>query len=360
MNPVLSKLFIVVPPLEDPPPFVPPKISTRCQFLYPEGLPQKRYKVCNLIGDGGTAFVLRVQTPKGEHAMKIHHPSKLCAEISSREWEMIQLLTGVRHVLPVEDDFTLSHLYSTDANGKFRIDPNDGEKMHSHAFIMPLLPCPNACEMFLKSGEVTDLTSDEIMHIARQGFETLLDLKIRKIAHLDIKPENIAYDRQTREFLIFDFGSAQREPIEKGETLGTLSYWAPEQILGLNFGLEVDVWAFGATLYELYTGYPLVPVEKLKENPRQDKINYLHMLTQNVGPTGLRINGNCSEVQEPIVKYIRSIGERFPGRALWEAQIRHAGEQKKEPLEQAEALIEFLRPMLRYVNRITPEEFFKK
>lgn len=38
-------------------------------------------------------------------------------------------------------------------------------------------------------------------------------------------------------------------------------YRSPEVILGLPYGLPIDMWSFGCILAELYTGYPLFPGE---------------------------------------------------------------------------------------------------
>ena len=38
-------------------------------------------------------------------------------------------------------------------------------------------------------------------------------------------------------------------------------YRSPEVILGLPYGMPIDMWSFGCILAELYTGYPLFPGE---------------------------------------------------------------------------------------------------
>lgn len=80
------------------------------------------------------------------------------------------------------------------------------------------------------------------------------------IIHADIKPENILLvrDGDTRVKLI-DFGSG----CFKGQTIYTYIqsryYRAPEVILGLPYGPEIDVWSMGCVFCELLTGNPIFP-----------------------------------------------------------------------------------------------------
>ena len=38
-----------------------------------------------------------------------------------------------------------------------------------------------------------------------------------------------------------------------------LYYRSPEVILGLDYGIEIDMWSFGCLIPELFIGYPLFP-----------------------------------------------------------------------------------------------------
>jgi tetratricopeptide (TPR) repeat protein len=100
---------------------------------------------------------------------------------------------------------------------------------------------------------------------AAQLVETLaraVDIAHRRgIVHRDLKPANVLMtpDGQPK---ITDFGLAKRIK-EEGQTLsgaimGTPSYMAPEQAAGgtKQVGPAADIYALGATLYELLTGRP--------------------------------------------------------------------------------------------------------
>ena len=79
------------------------------------------------------------------------------------------------------------------------------------------------------------------------------------IIHQDIKPANILLD-DTLHYSITDFGiSAQRGGVQESyydeENSGTLAYMAPERFKEDNEPIpQSDIWAFGATLYEIITG----------------------------------------------------------------------------------------------------------
>jgi serine/threonine protein kinase len=59
---------------------------------------------------------------------------------------------------------------------------------------------------------------------------------------MDIKPENIIYDEETKKVSIIDF-----------EEKHTREYCSPEQILNKKITCKTDCWSLGATLYTLYT-----------------------------------------------------------------------------------------------------------
>jgi serine/threonine protein kinase len=86
----------------------------------------------------------------------------------------------------------------------------------------------------------------------------------RRLLHRDVKPENIlvtAADGHRRRVLLTDFGIARRiddvsNLTEDNVALGTISYVAPEQLLGKALDGRADQYALAATTFHLLTGAP--------------------------------------------------------------------------------------------------------
>jgi serine/threonine protein kinase len=86
----------------------------------------------------------------------------------------------------------------------------------------------------------------------------------RRLLHRDVKPENIlvtAFDGHRRRVLLTDFGIARRIDSVSNLTkanvaMGTISYVAPEQLLGKPLDGRADQYGLAATTFHLLTGAP--------------------------------------------------------------------------------------------------------
>jgi hypothetical protein len=106
----------------------------------------------------------------------------------------------------------------------------------------------------IRKGELPDLHSK--LRVALQTARALEYIHAQKVIHRDIKPENV-YLTSNAVVKLMDFGIAKTEGVSMTRTgfvLGTPSYMAPEQVRGLELTPQVDVYAFGALLFELFTG----------------------------------------------------------------------------------------------------------
>ena len=117
---------------------------------------------------------------------------------------------------------------------------------------------------------------DEAIAIARQIADALDAAHARGIVHRDLKPGNVmlaARDNSSAPpaVKVLDFGLAKDTNAQaaadasmsptmlsatSGIILGTAAYMSPEQARGRPVDKRADIWAFGAVLYEMMTGWP--------------------------------------------------------------------------------------------------------
>ena len=87
----------------------------------------------------------------------------------------------------------------------------------------------------------------------------MLNAAPQPIIHCDVKPENILLARANRSHIkLVDFGSScftHGEP--KPRYVQSRFYRAPEVMLRVPYGTEIDVWSCACVLAELFTGKPL-------------------------------------------------------------------------------------------------------
>ncbi|MCK5004565.1 MAG: protein kinase [Candidatus Aminicenantes bacterium] len=89
------------------------------------------------------------------------------------------------------------------------------------------------------------------------------------IIHRDIKPANIILEDGANNIYLADFGIARsvssQTMTQTGSIMGTPYYISPEQIKGGVVDQRSDIYALGATLYELVTGKPVFSADSSVE-----------------------------------------------------------------------------------------------
>jgi serine/threonine protein kinase len=118
------------------------------------------------------------------------------------------------------------------------------------------------------------LDEERAIRIILQVCDALEAAHNHSIIHRDLKPENLMISSSPSErdmVKVVDFGlSVSLDPTEKrltreGLTLGTPYYMAPEQVAGKPLDGRTDIYAIGAILYEMLTGYPPFEEETVAE-----------------------------------------------------------------------------------------------
>lgn len=119
---------------------------------------------------------------------------------------------------------------------------------------------------FIKAHSFRGFSLKIIRRFTKQILSSLILLKQRKIIHCDLKPENILLKHPLQsELKVIDFGSSCFENEKVYTYIQSRFYRSPEVILGMTYGLPIDMWSVGCILAELFTGVPIFPGENEQE-----------------------------------------------------------------------------------------------
>jgi serine/threonine protein kinase len=134
-----------------------------------------------------------------------------------------------------------------------------GEEDGQLYIVSEYMPRGDLEQMLQEAGEERRLAFDEAVRIASQLCRALEHAHGRGVIHRDVKPGNVWLGRDGS-VKLGDFGLAvatDRSRItHEGMMVGTAAYMAPEQALGRTPDARSDLYALGATLYEMLTGRP--------------------------------------------------------------------------------------------------------
>lgn len=124
-------------------------------------------------------------------------------------------------------------------------------------YVMDYIDGESLAEKIKKNGQ--PFTEAEVRSILSQILEALKEVHQNEIWHLDLKPGNIMVDKQGNAYLI-DFGASKQIRANGSMTTSTaLCYtpgYAPNEQIGQlydRFGPWTDIYALGATIYNLLT-----------------------------------------------------------------------------------------------------------
>ncbi len=194
------------------------------------------------IGSGGFATVFRGRQDRFDRvvAVKVLHTDDL-DEASRRRFErecaVMGRLSSHRHVVNIHDSGYLT----------------DGRPYLIMEF------CPGGS---FKSGPPDTVQSVE--STGQQIASALAYAHSAGVVHRDVKPANILL-RADREAALADFGLSLRRDVDVSAGLDAISlgYTAPEVLAEGRIGAAADVYALGASLFNVLTGSP--PVERQQD-----------------------------------------------------------------------------------------------
>jgi serine/threonine protein kinase len=198
-----------------------------------------RYRLIRLLGHGGYSEVWLAEDRQAglTIALKVYAPGRGLDEDGvtqfSKEFKMVFNLNHANLLRPTHYDVFERMPY----------------------LIMPY--CEHGSSIKL-SGKINEKMAWTFLHDVASGL-AYLHAQERAVIHQDIKPDNVLMD-SSDSFVITDFGiSAKvRNTLQSsGSKAGTMTYMAPERFDTDYQPIKAsDVWALGASLFELMTGKP--------------------------------------------------------------------------------------------------------
>ena len=103
-----------------------------------------------------------------------------------------------------------------------------------------------------------DLNFSEMLDICRKLCVGLDFLHQNRVVHRDIKPENFMLTRDKKHVKIVDFGLSKANTNWRTRWMkeggGTRKYMSPEQLAKKSIDARSDIFSYGLTMYELFTG----------------------------------------------------------------------------------------------------------
>jgi serine/threonine-protein kinase len=278
------------------------------------------YQLMEKLGQGsmGTVYKARQLSMNRLVAIKVLHP-RLAANP-----EFLKRLTREAHLAA-----KLSHNNIIQA-----IDVGSAGTLHY--FVMEYVE-GTTIKQELEAGNVYQ--EREAVEIVLQIAQALQHAYRRGLIHRDIKPANIILtaDRVPK---LADLGMARETDdqalarAEKGMTIGTPFYMAPEQIHGReDVDCRADIYSLGATFYHMVTGQPPFPGTKV------DDVLKAHLESELTPPDHLntKLSAGLGEVVEFMMAKSRRKRYQTPGDLILDLECLLNGEPPKLARQRIEA-----------------------
>jgi serine/threonine-protein kinase len=202
------------------------------------------YTIVRRLGSGGMGEVYLAQHPRlpRQDAMKVLRPEVSAdgeyRERFHREADIAATLWHP-HIVGVHDRGEFDHQLWISMD---YVDGTDAGKLRRDRYPEGMPP-----------GEVAEIVAAvaDALDYAHQ----------RNLLHRDVKPANVLVAKDDQRILLADFGIARWVDDPSGltatnMTVGTVSYAAPEQLMGGQLDGRADQYALAATAYHLLTGSP--------------------------------------------------------------------------------------------------------
>lgn len=282
------------------------------------------FRIIRRIGTGGMGAVFEAEQdhPRRRVALKVIRDAMLSDALRRRFDYEVQVLGQLRHP-------GIAQIYEAgtrdDGSGAvpyFAMEYIEGE---------PLLDFARTHELCVRQKlSLAAEIADAVHHAHQKG-----------VIHRDLKPANILVEEPSAGAprpKVLDFGVARAlhaDPLSAsphtmpGQLIGTLNYMSPEQITGRAEDTDIrsDVYALGATLYELLAGRPPHHLDAVTLPAASRAI--CHAEPARLGTVDPRLRGDVETIVAKALEKDRE--RRYPSAAALSEDIRRF--LRDEPIE---------------------------
>ncbi|MEU5990418.1 protein kinase [Spirillospora sp. NPDC047418] len=204
-----------------------------------------RYRVSELLGEGGMGQVWRGEDLRLERpvAVKVLQPHLMHGSVRERALSRFE-----------REGRAAARLVHRNIAAVHDVGEHDGLPY----LVLEYLHGPDL--KGLLDRHPGGLRVEQVLRFGAQAAEGLAAAHAAGIVHRDVKPHNLmlAADGTVK---VCDFGIARLQGatsgLTGGATIGTIAYMAPEQLMGQPIDHRADLYALGATIFQLLTGRPV-------------------------------------------------------------------------------------------------------
>lgn len=210
-----------------------------------------RFRVLELLGEGGMGRVYLAEQPMGTNVRKVAVKT-LHAEHARDENILARFQRECGTVSQLEHPNTIQFF-------------DFGQTPSGDLYIaMEYVEGESLADELEKRGP---MSADRVAHIVQQICGSLEEAHQHGIVHRDLKPDNVMLTTRAgqADFVkVLDFGIAKRQEArdaaqekkltQQGMVLGTPPYMSPEQFTGKELDARSDIYSLGVMAYEMLTG----------------------------------------------------------------------------------------------------------
>ncbi len=210
--------------------------------------PSEIYKIIDFLGKGvsGQVFCCSRKSDERPLAIKIIRNKKAYSTQALIELKILDILNNQ---IDQKDEYHIIRKF-------------DHFIFKNHTCMVFELLDLNLLDLIRKNN-FSGLALKTISFLIKDVLEAVYQLHKINIIHTDIKPENILLKIKKEEFQpkitvkLTDFGSACYKNNTFYKYIQSRYYRSPEALIGVPYGLPIDIWSIGCIAAELYIGTPI-------------------------------------------------------------------------------------------------------